>query len=117
MHSSLVFGGTSNKVSFSHRLLLWTSGKPWSQQELSGARSFMVCKTLLLFEHRPNYSSGSCVFLVSASPLGLGGSKTICCAPPTNAEVVWAGFILKQKICQGDREDKGSSSWSPVHPV
>lgn len=88
-----------NKVSISCCHLLWTSAKPWSPQELSAAPSFMVCKTLLLFKHQPNYGSGSPVFLEGPPyPWNLAAPKSICCALPANAEVVLACFTLRSKV-------------------
>lgn len=59
----------------------------------------MVCKTLLLFKHHPSYNSGSCVFLKGPPLLlELGSPYPICCASPTNAEVVLACYILRSQV-------------------
>lgn len=59
----------------------------------------MVCKILLLFKHHPSYNSGSRVF-PKGPPLllELGSPYPICCASPTNAEVVLACYILRSKV-------------------
>lgn len=89
-----------NKASFSHRLLLWTSGKLWSQQELSGALSFTVCKTLT-FQTSPQLQFWqlcvSCVYLTSRT----WQLQPICCDPPTKCGSGFGLFYFKAKNLSG----------------